>query len=72
MKLKWFGSGTGAGLYVDLYEVEGGREIVVGAYREEDKPSRADVIRAFASIGAEPKPGDGTRTTDDPLRVSPS
>lgn len=53
MKLKWFGSGTGAGLYVDLYQTEDGREIVVGAYREQDKPSREDVIRAFESIGAD-------------------
>jgi len=50
MKLKWYGSGTGAGMYLDLYEVEGGREIVVGAHREEDKPSREDVIKAFASL----------------------
>jgi hypothetical protein len=50
MKLKWFGSGTGAGLYVDLYTDENGREIVVGAYREQDKPSREEVIKAFESI----------------------
>jgi len=50
MKLKWYGSGTGAGMYMDLYTVEGGREIAIGAYREEDKPSREDVIKAFASL----------------------
>jgi hypothetical protein len=31
MKLKWCGSSTGAGMYLDLYEVEGGREMVIGA-----------------------------------------
>lgn len=67
MKLKWFGSGTGAGMYLDLYEVEGGREIVVGAHRECDKPSREEVISAFAGLSRAPQwevmdraPKDGT------------
>lgn len=52
MKLRWIGSGTGAGYYVDLYQREDGRRILIGAEHEDDKPSREDVVQAFTMIDA--------------------
>lgn len=34
-KLKWIGSGKGAGYYIDLYETEDGRKVIIGTERDD-------------------------------------
>lgn len=65
MKLTWVGSGKGAGYYVDLYETQDGKQVIIGSIGPDD-PIRGEISNAYnkrnvagASIGADWPPESG-------------
>ncbi len=53
-KLKWCGSGTGAGYYIDLYETEDGKKVLIGSDFDTDS-IRMEIASHFTEAPAKPR-----------------
>lgn len=56
--LKWMGSGKGAGHYVDLYETQDGKQVIIGSIGPDD-PIRKAIADAYNKRPAPESNGDG-------------